>query len=89
MGIFGWIILGGVAGWIATAATGVGEKRGCVFNIVIGILGSVVGGYVFDALGERGMQGFSIWSLFVATVGAVTFLFVSRMLGIGGKRQGS
>ena len=87
MSILGWIIIGGIAGWIAKASTGVGERRGCIFNIVIGIIGSVVGGYVFTALGERGMEGFSIWSLFVATVGAVVFLWVARLLGVGERRS--
>jgi uncharacterized membrane protein YeaQ/YmgE (transglycosylase-associated protein family) len=84
MGILGWIILGGIAGWIAKIATGVGSERGCLFNIAVGIVGSVVGGLLFSWLGERSITGFNIWSLFVATVGAVVFLWLARMLG-GGK----
>lgn len=81
MGIIGWIVLGAIAGWIAKIATGVGERRGCIFNVVIGIVGSVVGGLIFSALGEKGVTGFNIWSLFVAAVGAVVFLWVARLLG--------
>jgi uncharacterized membrane protein YeaQ/YmgE (transglycosylase-associated protein family) len=81
MGIIGWIILGGIAGWIAKSTTGVGERRGCMFNIVIGIIGSVVGGLIFSALGEKGVTGFNLWSLFVAAAGAVVFLWLARMLG--------
>ena len=85
MGLLGWIILGGIAGWIAKSATGVGNERGCLFNIVIGVLGSVVGGLVFSWLGEESVTGFNLWSLFVATVGAVLFLWIARLLGVGSK----
>ncbi len=81
MGLLGWIILGGIAGWIAKTATGVGAERGCIFNIVIGVLGSVIGGLVFSWLGEESVTGFNLWSLLVATVGAVLFLWIARLLG--------
>jgi uncharacterized membrane protein YeaQ/YmgE (transglycosylase-associated protein family) len=87
MGFWSWIVLGGVAGWIATAATGVAEKRGCVFNIILGILGSIVGGWLFEHFGHGGMAGFTWWSLLVATVGAMLFLFIARLLGAGGRRR--
>lgn len=87
MGLLSWIILGGIAGWIATAATGVAEKRGCVFNIILGVLGSIVGGWVFEHFGHRGMTGFSGWSLLVATVGAMIFLFLARLIGAGKGRR--
>ena len=74
MGILGWIILGGIAGWIAKSVTGVGEKRGCLFNVVTGVIGSVVGGLIFSSFGKEGVTGFNIWSLLVAAVGAVVFL---------------
>ena len=80
MGILGWIILGGIAGWVAKVVTGVGEKRGCFFNIVIGIIGSVVGGLIFSYFGETGVTGLNIRSLFVAAIGATTFLLVARLL---------
>lgn len=81
MGLLGWIVLGGIAGWIAKSATGVGNDRGCLFNIAVGVLGSVIGGLVFNWLGEESVTGFNLWSLFVATVGAVIFLWIASMLG--------
>ena len=88
MGLLGWIIIGGLAGWIAKSATGIGENRGCLFNVVVGIVGSVLGGLIFSFLGSTGVTGFNLWSLFVAAVGAVAFLWVAQMLG-GGKKSRS
>ena len=75
-----WLFLGGIAGWIAKATTGVGENRGCLFNVVIGMIGSVVGGLLFSSLGERGVTGFNLWSLFVASVGAIVFLWIAGLM---------
>jgi uncharacterized membrane protein YeaQ/YmgE (transglycosylase-associated protein family) len=74
MGILGWIILGGIAGWIASALTG--SRDGCLMNIVIGIVGALIGGFVFSLIGSTGFSGFNLWSLFVAVVGAVILLVV-------------
>ena len=76
MGILGWIILGGLAGWIASALTGSGE--GCLMSIVIGIVGAVIGGFVFSLIGGAPVTGLNLWSLFVAVVGAVILLAVVR-----------
>ena len=81
MDILSWIILGGVAGWVAKVTTGVGEKRGCLFNIIIGIIGSMMGGFIFTLMGEHGVTGFNIWSLFVAAVGAILLLGIARLFG--------
>jgi uncharacterized membrane protein YeaQ/YmgE (transglycosylase-associated protein family) len=85
MGILGWILLGGIAGWIGKSVTGIGAEKGCLFNVVIGVIGSVVGGVLFSWLGEESVTGFNPWSLFVATVGAITFLWIASLLGVGKK----
>ena len=85
MGILGWILLGGIAGWIGKSVTGIGSNKGCIFNIVIGVIGSVVGGMIFSWLGEESVTGFNPWSLFVATVGAIAFLWIASLLGAGKK----
>jgi uncharacterized membrane protein YeaQ/YmgE (transglycosylase-associated protein family) len=77
MDFFGWIILGGLAGWIAKSVTGIGERRGCIFNILVGIIGSVLGGLIFRHFGKVGVTGFNGWSLFVAAVGAIVFLAIA------------
>lgn len=84
MGIIGWIILGGLAGWIASLMTGTGKSMGIVANIVVGIVGALIGGFIFNALGGADITGFNVWSLFVAVVGSVILLSIVKLLN-GGK----
>jgi uncharacterized membrane protein YeaQ/YmgE (transglycosylase-associated protein family) len=70
MSILAWIVLGLIAGFIASKIY-VGTGQGILMDIVLGIVGAVVGGYLFDMLGAGGITGFNIWSMLVAIVGAV------------------
>ena len=75
MSIIGWIVLGAIAGWIGSLIvnkTGEGLFR----DIILGIVGGLVGGWIFAAVGSTGVTGFNVWSLFVAVVGAVVVLFI-------------
>jgi len=73
MSIFAWIILGLLAGFIGSKLVNkTGE--GIVLDIVLGIVGAVLGGYLFNLMGSAGVTGLNIYSLFVAVVGAVIFL---------------
>jgi uncharacterized membrane protein YeaQ/YmgE (transglycosylase-associated protein family) len=74
----GWIILGGLAGWIASGVMGTGE--GCLMNIVVGIAGAFIGGLVFSYFGGSPVSGLDLRSLLVAVVGAVLLLIVVRAL---------
>jgi uncharacterized membrane protein YeaQ/YmgE (transglycosylase-associated protein family) len=87
MGLLGWIILGGLAGWLAAVL--LEERRGCALNILVGIVGAVLGGLVFNALGSRGVTGFNLWSLAVAILGSLALLTILRLLrgGGGGQRR--
>lgn len=76
MGIISWIVLGGLAGWIASMVTGKNRRMGLVLNIVVGIVGAVIGGIIFDLLGGAGITGFNLWSFFVSFVGAVVLLAI-------------
>jgi uncharacterized membrane protein YeaQ/YmgE (transglycosylase-associated protein family) len=78
MGIIGWIILGGLAGWIASALTG--QREGCLVSIAVGVVGALIGGFVFSLIGGAPVTGFNLWSLFVAVVGAVIFLLLLRAI---------
>lgn len=80
MGIIGWVVLGGLAGWIASKFVGTDEEQGLIGNIIAGIIGAVVGGWVFSLLGGSGVTGFNIWSFFVALVGAVLVLMVWKVI---------
>jgi uncharacterized membrane protein YeaQ/YmgE (transglycosylase-associated protein family) len=74
--ILGWIVLGGIAGWLASLVMGTNRRQGCFMDIVIGIVGALLGGLVFSLLGGTGVTGFNLWSLFVAFLGAVILLFI-------------
>lgn len=76
MGIIGWVIFGAIAGWLATLLSGTNKKQGCIFNIAVGIVGSFIGGFVFEFFGGTGVTGFNIYSIFVATVGAMIFIWL-------------
>jgi uncharacterized membrane protein YeaQ/YmgE (transglycosylase-associated protein family) len=68
MNLFGWIITGLLAGSFAQRVTGT-EKKGCLYTLVLGVLGAVIGGALFQAAGSHGIRDFSWWSLFVAFIG--------------------
>lgn len=76
MGIIGWIILGALAGWIASMITGNNRQMGAGANIVVGIIGGFIGGIVMNLLGGSGVTGFNVWSLLVAIIGAVILLWI-------------
>ena len=76
MGICTWLVLGGIAGWVASIIKGKNAQMGLVANIVAGVVGAFVGGFVFRFFGGAGVTGFNLYSLVVATVGAVIFITV-------------
>lgn len=76
LGILGWIILGGLAGWLASLITGARRRQGCLLDIVVGIVGAFIGGLIFNLLGGAGVTGFNAYSLLVAFVGAVILLVI-------------
>lgn len=76
MSIFGWIVVGFVAGALARAITGGARDAGCLATIVIGVLGGLLGGMLFNAAGDEGIGDFGLRSMFVAFVGACALLLV-------------
>ena len=78
--VIGWIVLGGLAGWIASKFVGTDERQGFVGNIIAGVLGGVVGGWVFSLMGGAGVTGFNVWSLLVAVVGAMIVLLIWKVV---------
>jgi len=78
MGILGWIIIGGLAGWLASRLVR-GSGLGLVGDILVGIVGGVVGGFIIGALGGTGITGFNVWSFVVALLGAILLLLVVRL----------
>ena len=78
MSILAWIILGGIAGWLASKVAGTDAQQGIIMNIVVGIVGAVIGGFVFGLLGGSSVTGFNFYSLFVAFIGSVILLFIVK-----------
>lgn len=76
MSIIGWIVLGGLAGWLASIVTGRNDQMGCLTNIAVGIIGAFIGGFIMTIIGGEGVTGFNLYSLLVAVVGAVALLFL-------------
>ena len=75
MSIIGWLVLGLIAGFIASKVVNkTGE--GLVLDIILGIVGAVVGGFLFTQFGATGVTGFNLYSMFVAVIGAVIVLVV-------------
>lgn len=71
-----WIIFGALAGWIASIIMGKNKKMGAIANIVVGIVGAFIGGWIMSFFGAQGVTGFNLPSLLVAIGGAVVLLFV-------------
>ncbi|HEY1855918.1 GlsB/YeaQ/YmgE family stress response membrane protein [Acidocella sp.] len=84
MSIIGWIVLGLIAGWIGSNIVDNGG-RGPLMDMVLGIVGALVGGAIFSALGAVPITGFNLYSLFVAVVGAVVVLVIYH--AVAGRRR--
>lgn len=80
MGIIAWIVVGLIAGALAKLILPGDDPGGIIVTILIGIVGAFVGGFVFSLFGGAGMSGFNIWSILVATVGAIILLLVYRLI---------
>ena len=81
MGIFTWIIFGALAGWVASLILKTNEQQGLIGNIIVGILGAVVGGYLAGILFDSpGVTGFNFTSFAIAVAGAIVLLLVKRAL---------
>jgi uncharacterized membrane protein YeaQ/YmgE (transglycosylase-associated protein family) len=83
MSIIAWIVLGLIAGFIAAKIVNK-QGAGFVLDIVLGIVGAVVGGFIFSALGEGGVTGFNLYSLVISVIGAIVVLIIYH--AIAGRR---
>ena len=79
MGILAWIVLGLIAGVIAKAIVPSGPG-GLLGDIIVGIVGAFIGGYVYSLFGHAGITGFNLWSIVCAIVGALILLTIIRLL---------
>jgi uncharacterized membrane protein YeaQ/YmgE (transglycosylase-associated protein family) len=80
MGIILWVIFGALAGWIASLIMKTDSNQGTGMDIVMGIAGSVIGGFLMSLIGQSGVTGFNMYSLIVAVVGAVSLIYLARIV---------
>jgi uncharacterized membrane protein YeaQ/YmgE (transglycosylase-associated protein family) len=79
MGWLAWLVVGAIAGWLASKVMKTNRQQGLFMDIAVGIVGGFLGGLLFNQFGARGVTGFNIWSVCVAFTGAVVLLAVIRL----------
>lgn len=79
MSIVAWILLGLISGFIASRLVN-RSGEGVLLDIVLGVVGAVVGGFLFNMLGAPGVSGLNLWSMFVAVIGAMVILGIKHAL---------
>jgi uncharacterized membrane protein YeaQ/YmgE (transglycosylase-associated protein family) len=84
MSFIAWIVLGLIAGFIASKIVNK-SGEGLILDIVLGVVGAVVGGWLFNAFGMSGVTGFNVYSMVVAVLGAIVFLVLYHLL-IGARK---
>lgn len=84
MGIIGWIIIGGLAGWIGSKIMGTDAQMGILLNIIVGIIGGFLGGFLLDLLGFDVEGGGMIFSFITCLIGAIVLLWI---VGLVTKRR--
>jgi uncharacterized membrane protein YeaQ/YmgE (transglycosylase-associated protein family) len=73
--VVGWIVFGLITGFIASRVVS-RRGQGCILDVVLGIVGAVVGGFLFTRIGGQGITGFNLYSMFVAVIGAIVVLLI-------------
>ena len=85
MSFVGWILVGLLAGWLARWIVK-DDRAGCIYTMIIGVVGAIIGGGLMSIIDEEGVGDFSIRSILVAAVGAVVFLLVLQAISGRGPR---
>lgn len=78
MGILAWIIFGALAGWLASIIMKTNAEQGALGNIIVGIIGAFIGGFVVSLFGGDGVTGFNLTSMLTAILGAVILLAIVK-----------
>lgn len=76
MGIIIWIIFGGLVGWVASLIMKTDAQQGLMLNIIVGIVGAVIGGFIMSLVGGSGVDSFNLYSFLVALLGACVLIAI-------------
>lgn len=88
IGILVWILFGALAGWLASLITKTDRQMGALANIVVGIIGAFIGGFIMETFfGRPGINGFNLYSLLVAIGGAVVLIWLVTLISGGRSRS--
>jgi uncharacterized membrane protein YeaQ/YmgE (transglycosylase-associated protein family) len=79
MSIIAWLVLGLIAGFLASKIVNA-QGQGVLLDIVLGIVGALVGGFIFNTVGEAGVTGLNAWSFLVAIIGSIIVLVLYHAL---------
>lgn len=74
-----WIVIGGLAGWIASIIMRTNASQGILMDVVMGVIGAVVGGFLMGAFGQPGVTGFNLYSILVAIGGSIVVIYIGRL----------
>lgn len=80
MGIILWVIFGGLVGWIASLIMRTDPQQGIVLNVIVGVVGAVIGGWLMTYFGESDITGFNLYSFLVALVGACILIGIVKIV---------
>ncbi len=80
MNFLAWILFGGLAGWVGSMIMGTDDQQGLILNIVVGVIGASIGGYIMHSINKGGVSGFNFYSFLVAVLGAVVLLAVLKLI---------
>ncbi len=75
-----WILLGGIAGWLASLIMKSNEQQGLIMDVIVGIVGALIGGTIMDLLGYGGVSGLNLYSIGVAMLGAIILIWLLHLL---------
>ncbi len=79
MGFISWLVMGALAGWIASMIAGTNRQQGCLIDIIVGIIGAFIGGFLYTRLtGQPFDANFDLTSLLISVAGAVVLLFIVK-----------
>lgn len=80
MNFIAWIVFGAIAGWLASIIMKTDNQQGLLMDVILGIIGAFVGGFIMNFFGSAGVTGFNLYSFIVAIIGAVVLIWLGRRL---------